>query len=175
MKNLDEDDDEYSPTVKEKERREREKRKEVAQRVQDGDYLSNIQERTKVFKSRKDSLVTKTSETDSVCGTKSFLLIVNMDQEGAFYHGGPSLVTQFFTSGVSSKNLHRNFNVRAVSFQLKSNFLSVSTVVNYCYRLSPTNWNKTLAQCPTVLSQGIPSVVGVWLPSKCSSSPMTYP
>ena len=87
---FDEDDDDFSPTVKEKEKRAREKRKEAAKRVQEGDYLSNITERTKAFQSRKDALISKINDTDSVCGTKSFLVVVNMDLEAAFYHGDPN-------------------------------------------------------------------------------------
>ena len=111
----DEDDDEFSPTVKEKERKIREKRKEAAKRVQEGDYLTNMAERTKVFKSRKDSLVTKLAETDSVCGTRSFLVVINMDHDSAFYHGDPKLVTRFFTgTGISDSMLSKSYNVRSV-------------------------------------------------------------
>ena len=87
--------------------------KEAAKRVQEGDYLSNINERTKAFKSRQDQLIGKIRDTDGVCGTKSFLVVVNMDQEAAFYHGDPHLVSQFFTGGVSRRHLNNvNFNVR---------------------------------------------------------------
>ncbi len=109
------EDDEYSPTIKEKRRKESERRKEVQQRVQDGDFLSNLGERTKVFKSRKDSLVTKIAETDSVCATRSFLIVVNLDLEAAFYHGDPKFVSQFFSSGLSARSLSHTVNVRAVS------------------------------------------------------------
>ena len=66
VKSFDEDDDEFSPTVKEKVRREREKRKEAAKRVQEGDYLSNLNERTKAFNSRKDLLINKMKDSDEV-------------------------------------------------------------------------------------------------------------
>lgn len=115
----DEDDDDFSPTVKEKERRAREKRKEAAKRVQEGDYLTNIKERSKVFSQRKDNLIHKVGETDSVCATKTFLVIINMDQEAAYYHGDPSLVTKFFTFGVSSRPLLKKlYNVRPVSLKI---------------------------------------------------------
>jgi hypothetical protein len=39
---------------------------------------------------------------------------LNFEQEAAFYHGEPSLVSQFFTSGMTSKNLGKTFNVRVV-------------------------------------------------------------
>ena len=97
---FDEDDD-FSPTVKEKERREREKRKEAAKRVQEGDFLANINERTKAFESRKNQLITKILDTDGVCGTRSFLVVINMDQEAAYYHGDPTLVSVFFTKSIS--------------------------------------------------------------------------
>ena len=74
--------------------------------------MSNINERTKAFKSRQDQLIGKIRDTDGVCGTKSFLVVVNMDQEAAFYHGDPQLVSQFFTRGVSRRHLNNNFNVR---------------------------------------------------------------
>ena len=110
---IDEDDDEFSPTVKERDRKIREKRKEAAKRVQEGDYLTNINERTKVFSSRKEGLIGKIGDTDSVCGTKTFLIVINMDQEAAFYHGDTALVTQFFSTGISKKSsLTKNYNVR---------------------------------------------------------------
>ena len=113
-KNILEDDDEFSPTVKEKAKKAREKRKEVAKRVQEGDYLSNLNERIKAFKSRKDGLIGKIGDTDSVCATKTFLVVINMDQEAAFYHGDPGLVSQFFGSGVAKKSIAKSYNVRAV-------------------------------------------------------------
>jgi hypothetical protein len=46
----DSNDDDYMPTVKEKEKVEKEKRREMQQKLQDGEYLANITERSKVFK-----------------------------------------------------------------------------------------------------------------------------
>ena len=46
--------------------------------VQEGDYLSNINERSKVFRSRREGLIGKIGDTDSVCGTKTFLVVINM-------------------------------------------------------------------------------------------------
>ena len=84
--------------------------------VQEGDYLSNINERTKVFRSRREALIGKIVDTDSVCGTKSFLVVINMDQEAAFYHGDTALVSKFFSTGISKKSsLNKNYNVRSVS------------------------------------------------------------
>ena len=114
---FDEDDD-FSPTVKEKERREREKRKEAAKRVQEGDFLANINERTKAFESRKNQLITKILDTDEVCGTRSFLVVINMDQEAAYYHGDPTLVSAFFTKSIS------RYSPRTSSFmKISSNFV----------------------------------------------------
>jgi len=101
---IDEDDDDFSPTVKERDRKRAEKRREAAKRVQEGDYLSNINERSKVFRSRREGLIGKIGDTDSVCGTKTFLVVINMDQEAAFYHGDTGLVSQFFSTGISKKS-----------------------------------------------------------------------
>jgi hypothetical protein len=46
----DSNDDDYMPTVKEKEKVEKEKRREMQQKLQDGEFLSNATERAKVFK-----------------------------------------------------------------------------------------------------------------------------
>ena len=115
-----EDDDDFSPTVKEKERKNREKRKEAQKRVAEGDFLQNINERTKVFRSRKDGLVSKIAETDEVCGTKSFLIVINPDEELSFFHGDPILVTKFFENGLKSSDFLdlnvRNFEIEELEF-----------------------------------------------------------
>jgi hypothetical protein len=46
----DSNDDDYMPTVKEKEKVEKEKRREMQQKLQDGEFISNATERAKVFK-----------------------------------------------------------------------------------------------------------------------------
>ena len=44
------------PTVKEKEKVEKEKRREMQQKLQDGEFISNAAERAKVFKWETDPL-----------------------------------------------------------------------------------------------------------------------
>ena len=50
MAGEDSNDDDYMPTVKEKEKVEKEKRREMQQKLQDGEFISNATERAKVFK-----------------------------------------------------------------------------------------------------------------------------
>ena len=107
-------DDDFYATVKEKEQKQREKKKEAQQRLIEGDFLSNIAERNKAFRSRKDALISKMTETDQVCATKSFLVILNNDNEAVFYHGNPILVSKFFTTGLSRNFLSKSFNIRLV-------------------------------------------------------------
>ena len=105
-------DEDFYATVKEKEQKEREKKKEAQQRLIEGDFLSNPAERNKAFKSRKDSLINKMSETDEVCATKSFLVIINHDNDAVFYHGHPTLVTKFFTTGLARDCVSKKYNIR---------------------------------------------------------------
>ena len=114
-------DDDYAPTVKEKERKLKARKKEVQQRMIEGDFLDNASERNKAFRSRKDALISKIKETDSVCATRSLLIILNIDNDAIYYHGDPQLVSQLFTNGVSVKNLSRNYNIRMVSVQFLAN------------------------------------------------------
>ena len=100
--------------MKEKDKKQREKKKEVQQRILNGDFLSNISERNKAFRSRKDALINKMSETDEVCATKSFLVIINHDNEAVFYHGHPSLTTKFFTTGLDRECVSEYYNTRMV-------------------------------------------------------------
>ena len=53
----DSNDDDYMPTVKEKEKVEKEKRREMQQKLQDGEFISNAAERAKVFKWETDPLI----------------------------------------------------------------------------------------------------------------------
>ena len=110
-----ETDDDFYATVKEKDKKQREKKKEIQQRILNGDFLSNISERNKAFRSRKDALINKMSETDEVCATKSFLVIINHDNEAVFYHGHPSLTTKFFTTGLDRECVSEYYNTRMVS------------------------------------------------------------
>ena len=109
-----ETDDDFYATVKEKDKKQREKKKEIQQRILNGDFLSNISERNKAFRSRKDALINKMSETDEVCATKSFLVIINHDNEAVFYHGHPSLTTKFFTTGLDRECVSEYYNTRMV-------------------------------------------------------------
>ena len=109
-----ENDDDFYATVKEKDKKQREKKKEIQQRILNGDFLSNISERNKAFRSRKDALINKMSETDEVCATKSFLVIINHDNEAVFYHGHPSLTTKFFTTGLDRECVSEYYNTRMV-------------------------------------------------------------
>nr|XP_040572394.1 LOW QUALITY PROTEIN: uncharacterized protein LOC121121511 [Lepeophtheirus salmonis] len=108
----DEEEDEYFSTVEERRKKERAKKREAAQRVSDGEFLRNPIERSKVFSSRKESLMTKVIEMDTICGSKSFILIVCPEKEAAYYQGSEELVSQFFISGLSSSMIHRDINIR---------------------------------------------------------------
>jgi hypothetical protein len=46
----DSNDDDYMPTVKEKEKVQKEKRREIQQKLQDGEYITNAVERSRIFK-----------------------------------------------------------------------------------------------------------------------------
>lgn len=108
-------DEDFYATSKEKEQKQRERRKIAQQKLLEGDYLSNISDRNKAFKSRKDALIGKMSETDEVCATKSFLVILNHDNDAIFYYGHPTLVTKFFTTGLTRFCVSKRYNVRLVS------------------------------------------------------------
>ena len=108
-------DEDFFATSKEKEQKEKEKRKEAQQRLIEGDYLSNISDRNKAFKSRKDALIGKMAETDEVCATKSFLVVLNHDNDAIFYYGHPTLVTKFFTTGLTRNCVTKTYNIRMVS------------------------------------------------------------
>ena len=69
----------------------------------------------KSFKTRRESLFTKISETDSVCDSFSFLVILVPEKECAYFHGHPALVSKFFSSGVSRAWFEQGINVRPVS------------------------------------------------------------
>lgn len=105
-------DEDFFATAKEKEQKEKERRKEAQQRILEGDYLSNIADRNKAFKSRKDALIGKMAETDEVCATKSFLVVLNHDNDAIFYYGHPTLVTKFFTTGLTRNCISTNYNIR---------------------------------------------------------------
>ena len=110
-------DEDFYATAKEKEKKQRERKREAQQRLAEGDFLSNLAERNKAFKSRKDALISKMAETDEVCATKSFLVIINHDNEAIFYHGNPTLATKFFTTGIDRDCVSERFNIRMVSIQ----------------------------------------------------------
>ena len=55
------------------------------------------------------------SETDSVCDSFSFLVILVPEKECAYFHGHPALVSKFFSSGVSRAWFEQDINVRPVS------------------------------------------------------------
>ena len=69
----------------------------------------------KGFKSRRESLFHKISESDSVCQTFSFLVILVPERECAYFHGHPALVSKFFSAGVSRTWFEEDINVRPVS------------------------------------------------------------
>ena len=69
----------------------------------------------KGFKSRRESLFTRISESDSVCQTFSFLVILVPERECAYFHGHPALVSKFFSAGVSRTWFEEDINVRPVS------------------------------------------------------------
>ena len=116
ISDFEKNDEDFYATSKEKEQKEREKRKESQQRLTEGDYLSSISDRNKAFKSRKDALIGKMAETDEVCATKSFLVVLNHDNDAIFYYGHPTLVTKFFTTGLTRNYVSKTYNIRMVSF-----------------------------------------------------------
>ena len=73
-------------------------------------------EAMKGFKSRRESLFARVSETDSVCDSFSFLVILVPEKECAYFHGHPALVSKFFSSGVSRAWFEEDINVRPVSY-----------------------------------------------------------
>ena len=77
--------------------------------------LLATREAMKSFKTRRESLFTRISETDSVCDSFSFLVILVPEKECAYFHGHPALVSKFFSSGVSRAWFEQDINVRPVS------------------------------------------------------------
>ena len=67
------------------------------------------------IRSRRESLISKITETDNVCACQSFLLMVAADKESAFYYGDPELVSKFFSQGISINQIEKEINVRPVS------------------------------------------------------------
>lgn len=119
-------DDDYAPTVSERkkmerlkrEERERERKERLEKEREEGGAggsrsgESAMAERTRVLKSRRESLISKITETDGVCGCQSFVLMVAADREGAFYYGDEELVSAFFGGGLSRHYFDRAVNVR---------------------------------------------------------------
>ena len=77
--------------------------------------LLSTREAMKSFKTRRESLFTRISETDSVCDSFSFLVILVPEKECAYFHGHQALVSKFFSSGVSRAWFEQDINVRPVS------------------------------------------------------------
>ena len=77
--------------------------------------LLATREAMKSFKTRRESLFARISETDSVCDSFSFLVILVPEKESAYFHGHPALVSKFFSSGVSRAWFEQDINVRPVS------------------------------------------------------------
>ena len=120
------DDDDYSPTVEERKKKERLRKKEAQQRVSDGEYLTHPQERAKFYKTRKEFIVAKINELDTLCGSKSFLIIIIPDKETVYYHGDSNLTAQFFKSNLSSYKIPTRFNIRPFEMdETEANICSV--------------------------------------------------
>ena len=99
-------DDDYSPTVSERKKKDALRRFEqqqlIKQQKMESSELSE-KELSKALRSRRETLTGKIRETDSVCACKSFLLIINSEKEVSFFHGHPDFVSKFFSTGISAK------------------------------------------------------------------------
>ena len=78
----------------------------------EAEYIKNPVERLKRFKAFKDSLLSKVKEIDNICGVLTFVVIVNMERDTAFYCGPDSLVSEFFTTGLRRAEILKQMNVR---------------------------------------------------------------
>jgi len=117
-------DEEFFDTVKSKKKKAALARAESAKRMAEVEYLKHPSERFKRFKCSKDGVLSKIKEIDSVCGSKSFVVIVNTEKECAYYQGDPDWVSEFFTVGVKRRHMDPSLNVRP--------FLSEEVEYNVC-------------------------------------------
>ena len=173
----DEDDEDFFSSRKEKKRHEKAKRKEfqrydlkqetcysvdkyisllvigLCSRRDEGDYLDDLEERNKVFKKNKKELVEKVAECDTVCATRSLLVVINCDHDAIYYNGDQSLVSQFFTVGVSTKMLKSQYNIRMVSVMPQDIGAQIIHKSYACFSsLKSTTWSTPTALSKTAAS-----------------------
>lgn len=109
----DDEDEEFFDTVKNKKDRDKEmKAAESGKKSGELEYIKNPAERFKKFKSFKDGIFAKVKEIDSICGVSTFVVIVSLERDCAYYHGPENLVSEFFTTGISRGSLLSVYNVR---------------------------------------------------------------
>ncbi len=77
-------------------------------------------ERSKAYRSRRESTMAKIQETDDVCACQSFMVSLRLDNGASFYCGSPVMVTRFFARGVARSCLSTRVNVRMVRVRRSS-------------------------------------------------------
>ena len=107
----DDDDEEFFDSMKSKKEKEAAK-SEPIKKIGEIEFIKNLIERMRKFKSYKDGIFSKVKEIDYICGCSTFVLVVNLERDCAFYYGSHLLVSQFFTTGLNSQSMLRTYNVR---------------------------------------------------------------
>ena len=108
----DDGDEDFFDTIKNKKEKEKETKSEAAKKTVDVEFIKNPIERFKKFKAFKEGLFSKVKEIDNICGVTTFVIIINMERDAAFYYGADTLVSDFFTAGLSRTAMLKQLNVR---------------------------------------------------------------